>query len=115
MAARKKVPLPPGRTQMDWMRLTQSGEDLRNGVTTLLEVDKEELKKHRSRDDAWIVLGDKVFDVTRYLEFHPGGIDELMKGAGKDATSLFQKVHPWVNVGFMLRECLVGVYRRDDS
>jgi cytochrome b involved in lipid metabolism len=30
--------------------------------------------------------------VTSYLDFHPGGIDELMRGAGKDATALFDEV-----------------------
>lgn len=34
----------------------------------------------------------KVYNVSRYMDFHPGGIDELMKGAGKDATSLFNSV-----------------------
>lgn len=35
-----------------------------------------------------------VFNVTRYMDFHPGGIDELMKGVGKDATKLFDNVRP---------------------
>ena len=26
------------------------------------------------------------------MEYHPGGVDELMKGAGKDATDLFDQV-----------------------
>ena len=34
----------------------------------------------------------KVYNLTPYLEFHPGGIDELMRGAGKDSTQLFDEV-----------------------
>lgn len=30
--------------------------------------------------------------MTSYLDFHPGGIEELMRGAGKDATALFDEV-----------------------
>ena len=26
------------------------------------------------------------------MDFHPGGIEELMKGVGKDATKLFENV-----------------------
>jgi cytochrome-b5 reductase len=42
------------------------------------------------------------------MDYHPGGWDELMKGAGKDATDLFNEVHRWVNYESMLEACLVG-------
>jgi len=32
-----------------------------------------------------------------------GGFDELLKGAGKDATNMFNKVHKWVNYESMLK------------
>ena len=32
-----------------------------------------------------------------------GGFDELMKGAGKDATKIFNEVHRWVNYESMLQ------------
>ena len=34
----------------------------------------------------------KVYNVTAYMEYHPGGIPELMRGAGKDATVFFDEV-----------------------
>jgi cytochrome-b5 reductase len=37
-----------------------------------------------------------VYNITPYLDFHPGGVDEIMKGAGIDATKLFQEIHAWV-------------------
>jgi len=51
----------------------------------------------------------QVYNVTEYLRFHPGGRDELMKGVGKDGTSLFDKKHSWVNIDGMLSKTLVGV------
>jgi cytochrome b involved in lipid metabolism len=33
-----------------------------------------------------------VYNITPYLEYHPGGIPEIMKGAGIDATQLFNEV-----------------------
>ena len=45
------------------------------------------------------------------MKFHPGGVDQLMRGAGKerDGEKLFNEIHPWVNWENMLGECLVGI------
>lgn len=48
--------------------------------------------------------GEQVYNITPYLHYHPGTVAEIMKGAGKDCTSLFHKYHPWVNF-----DSLVGV------
>ena len=37
-------------------------------------------------------IAGKVYNITPYLDFHPGGIDELMRGAGTDGTALFDEV-----------------------
>ncbi len=37
----------------------------------------------------------KVYNVTPYMEFHPGGEEELMRGAGMDGTVLFDEVIIW--------------------
>lgn len=50
----------------------------------------------------------RVYNVTPYMDFHPGGWDELIKGAGRDATDMFNDVHSWVNYESMLAACLVG-------
>ena len=49
-----------------------------------------------------------VYNITPYLAFHPGGVPELLRGAGADATQLFNEVHAWVNHASMLEKCLVG-------
>ena len=56
-----------------------------------------------------IVFALQVYNITRYLKFHPGGVDWIMKGAGRDCTVLFQKYHAWVNADMLLKECLVGM------
>ena len=36
---------------------------------------------------------DDIYNVTAYMDYHPGGWDELVKGAGRDATKLFNDAH----------------------
>jgi len=45
-----------------------------------------------------------VYNITQYLDYHPGGVDEIMKGAGIDATALFQEIHSWVNKNDLLEK-----------
>ncbi|XP_063168680.1 cytochrome b5 reductase 4 isoform X1 [Candoia aspera] len=108
LAGRSKVPLKSGRSLMDWIRLTKSGKDLTGLKGRLLEVTEEELMKHNKKDDCWICIRGLVYNVTPYMEYHPGGEVELMKAAGTDGTDLFDQVHRWVNYESMLKECLVG-------
>ncbi|NWR53961.1 NB5R4 reductase, partial [Bucorvus abyssinicus] len=103
-----QVPLKPGRSLMDWIRLTKSGKDLTGLKGRLSEVTEDELAKHNKKEDCWICIRGFVYNVTPYMEYHPGGEDELMKAAGTDGTDLFDQVHRWVNYESMLKECLVG-------
>ncbi|XP_025936026.1 cytochrome b5 reductase 4 isoform X3 [Apteryx rowi] len=105
---RSKVPLKPGRSLMDWIRLTKSGKDLAGLKGRLIEVTEDELAKHNKKEDCWICIRGLVYNVTPYMEYHPGGEDELMQAAGTDGTDLFDQVHRWVNYESMLKECLVG-------
>ncbi len=47
------------------------------------------LKQHNKRDDAWTAISGKVYNMTAYMPFHPGGEKELMRVAGRDGTKLF--------------------------
>ncbi|RPA88244.1 cytochrome b5, partial [Ascobolus immersus RN42] len=114
---RKKVILEPGHSPLDWARLQRSGYDLR-GISTpgFLRITPSELKKHNNQpDDVWTALNGKVYNLSAYLPFHPGGEREALRGAGKDCTTLFMKVHPWVNAEGMLKECLIGFLVPEDD
>ncbi|KAF5340878.1 hypothetical protein D9758_012154 [Tetrapyrgos nigripes] len=104
---REKVALAPGHSPLDWAALKSSGQDLR-GVDSLMRITPSVLKQHNKRDDAWSAFNGKVYNITPYLPFHPGGEKELMRVAGRDGTKLFASTHAWVNVDFMLDSCMVG-------
>ncbi|XP_073482987.1 cytochrome b5 reductase 4 isoform X1 [Aquarana catesbeiana] len=105
---RNKTPLKPGRSLMDWIRVKSSSKDLTGLSGRIIEVTEEELAKHNKKADCWICIRGLVYNVTPYMEYHPGGEDELMKAAGADGTQLFDEVHRWVNYESMLKECLIG-------
>ena len=50
------------------------------------------LAQHGTREDCWMSISGKVYDVTKYLEDHPGGEEVLIDRAGKDATEDFEDV-----------------------
>ncbi|XP_059501246.1 cytochrome b5 reductase 4 isoform X2 [Stegostoma tigrinum] len=106
VGGRKK--LKPGRSLMDWIRLTKSGQDMTGLCGRLIVVTEEELAKHNKKTDCWMCIRGMVYNMTPYLEYHPGGEEELMRGAGADGTVLFDQIHSWVNYESMLKECLVG-------
>ena len=46
----------------------------------------EELRKHRTSKDCWIAVHSKVYDVTEFLEEHPGGAASKFLGSTHRAT-----------------------------
>nr|XP_012235216.1 PREDICTED: cytochrome b5 reductase 4 isoform X1 [Linepithema humile]XP_012235225.1 PREDICTED: cytochrome b5 reductase 4 isoform X1 [Linepithema humile] len=112
---RNKTALAPGHSLMDWIRLGNSGVDLTGVGGVPRVVTLSELANHNKQTDAWIAIRGIVFNVTRYMDFHPGGVDELMRGVGKDATKLFENVHAWVNYQSILQKCVVGRLSRGTS
>eukprot|EP00096_Caligus_rogercresseyi_P015091 TRINITY_DN7545_c0_g1_i1.p1 TRINITY_DN7545_c0_g1~~TRINITY_DN7545_c0_g1_i1.p1 ORF type:complete len:103 (+),score=24.23 TRINITY_DN7545_c0_g1_i1:137-445(+) len=56
----------------------------------LLEViSLKEVSQHSSPNDIWIVIFNKVFNVTEFIKEHPGGSDIMLEYGGRDATLAF--------------------------
>jgi len=53
----------------------------------------DEVSKHKGRDDLWIVIRGKVYDVTSWVPNHPGG-NLILNGGGRESTALFMSYHP---------------------
>ncbi|CAH0482088.1 unnamed protein product [Peronospora belbahrii] len=56
----------------------------------------EDVKSHNTAEDCWMIIRDegirKVYDVTAFLNDHPGGPEIMVDVAGKDATEEFEDI-----------------------
>ncbi|KAF1869272.1 hypothetical protein Lal_00020949 [Lupinus albus] len=50
----------------------------------------QDASQHKTKEDCWVVIDGKVYDVTQYLDDHPGGDDVILAATGKDATDDFE-------------------------
>ncbi|KAL5759345.1 hypothetical protein ACOSP7_017870 [Xanthoceras sorbifolium] len=50
----------------------------------------QEISHHNTQEDCWILIDNKVYDVTKYLDEHPGGDDVVLAATAKDATDEFE-------------------------
>jgi len=86
----------PTRKESKTRTKTKSEED---EVKMFKKVDKklmkdvyttEEVSKHCTAEDCWMIIKGNVYDITQYFDLHPGGTRALLKFAGKDGTENVQ-------------------------
>ncbi len=54
-----------------------------------LTLDTKEISQHNLRTDCWLIINNKVYNVTGYLSIHPGGTGTITPYCGKEATQAF--------------------------
>ncbi|CAK1601522.1 unnamed protein product [Parnassius mnemosyne] len=82
---------------------------------------RKDIEHRNTRNDAVFVIDNVVYDVTAFLDDHPGGIEVLLDNAGKDASRCFHDIghsedaKQWMKryvIGEVVEEDKLELYRR---
>jgi cytochrome b involved in lipid metabolism len=76
---------------------------------------KKEVGEHTDKKSTWIIINDNVYDVTKFLEEHPGGEEVLLEQAGKDATENFEDVGHSTDARTMMKEYHIGELNEEEK
>ncbi|KAM6350449.1 cytochrome b5 isoform 1-T1 [Podargus strigoides] len=74
----------------------------------------EEVQKHNNSQSTWIILHHRIYDVTKFLDEHPGGEEVLREQAGGDATENFEDVGHSTDARTLSETFIVGELHPDD-
>jgi len=75
----------------------------------------DELREHTTKEDIWVLLHSKVYDVTKFIDEHPGGDEVILSEAGKDATEAFEDVGHSDEARALLPGMLVGEFEKGEN
>ncbi|XP_030766124.1 cytochrome b5 isoform X1 [Sitophilus oryzae] len=56
------------------------------------EYTKAQVRDHNKKESVWVLVHNDIYDVTAFLNEHPGGEEVLLEQAGKDASEAFEDV-----------------------
>ncbi|GAB6021392.1 Cytochrome b5 isoform E [Chamberlinius hualienensis] len=74
----------------------------------------KDVEGHNNCQSAWIIVSNSVYDVTKFLEEHPGGEEVLLEQAGKDATEAFEDVGHSTDAREMMTKYKIGDLNEED-
>mmetsp|Transcript_55637 Transcript_55637/g.62140 ORF Transcript_55637/g.62140 Transcript_55637/m.62140 type:complete len:138 (-) Transcript_55637:201-614(-) len=87
----------------------------------LKEHSMEEVLKHTSADDCWMIIGNesnggcKVYDVTKYIDDHPGGAEVMLDVSGQNADEFFEDIGHSGDARRELKKYLIGTYKLSEE
>ncbi|ORX59854.1 hypothetical protein BCR36DRAFT_579304 [Piromyces finnis] len=68
----------------------------------------EEVSKHNTENDCWIIVNDFVLNMTSFLNDHPGGKNAILLYAGRDASAEFNMLHQFDVIKKYAPDTIIG-------
>ncbi|GIJ99100.1 hypothetical protein Aspvir_001226 [Aspergillus viridinutans] len=72
----------------------------------------QEISEHKTKKDLYLIVHDKVYDCSSFVDEHPGGEEVLLDVAGQDSTEAFEDVGHSDEAREILEGLLVGTVKR---
>ncbi|KAJ5467386.1 hypothetical protein N7475_005138 [Penicillium sp. IBT 31633x] len=72
----------------------------------------QEIAKHSTKKDLYLIVHDKVYDCSSFVDEHPGGEEVLLDVGGQDSTEAFEDVGHSDEAREILDGLLVGTVKR---
>ncbi|PWZ02914.1 hypothetical protein BCV70DRAFT_154001 [Testicularia cyperi] len=84
----EQVRSPPEQVQ------PAAAADPASKLISMDEVEQHSKLPSEGGQGLWVVIKGQVYDVTEFVDNHPGGRNVILKNAGKDVTELYEPIHP---------------------
>lgn len=75
---------------------------------------RDEIINRNSKTDAVFIIKNQVYDVTKFLDDHPGGHEVLLNVAGKDASEDFDDIGHSMDAKELMKKYLIGDLVEED-
>ncbi|CAG7920330.1 unnamed protein product [Penicillium olsonii] len=76
------------------------------------ELTFQEIAEHNTKKDLYLIVHDKVYDCSSFVDEHPGGEEVLLDVGGQDSTEAFEDVGHSDEAREILDAMLVGTVKR---
>ncbi|XP_013784659.1 cytochrome b5-like [Limulus polyphemus] len=74
----------------------------------------EEIAKHNDKKSTWVLIHYNIYDVSKFIEEHPGGEEVLLEQAGKDASEAFEDVGHSTDARELMKQFKIGELCEED-
>jgi len=78
-----------------------------------VELTYQDIAEHNTKKDIYVVIHDQIYDVTKFIDEHPGGEEVLLDLGGQDATEAFEDVGHSDEARETLEKLKIGTLKRN--
>lgn len=69
---------------------------------------RQTVAKHNTHDDGWIIINKRVYNISKFISYHPGGETILLQFLGDDGTEGFEMMKHSSDAMNVLKKYFIG-------